>query len=109
MRSTVLVIAGAVALSIFPVVTAEAAPHRYFDCPADARSTVRHNGDPAWVATNQSSRPVNARVEIIGTETALVCVYAMFGTEYCIYRRPDAGFGLCSVQPSRRGFDCVPA
>lgn len=109
MRYSVFAIAGAIALSVLPVTTAHAAPHRYFDCPTDARSSVTHNGDAGWIATNQSSRPVNARVEIIGTETALVCIYAMFGTEYWIYRRPDAGFGRCSVMPSRRGFDCVPA
>ena len=108
MRSTVLALAGAVALSIFPMATVQAAPHIILNCPAEARGTVSHNGDSSWVATNQSSRAMGVRLEVIGSQPALVCVYHMFGGEYWIYKRPQPDYPRCRPADGGAGFYCQP-
>lgn len=108
MRSTVLVLAGAIALSFFPVAAAQAAPHIILNCPAEARGVVSHNGDSSWVATNQSSGIMGVRLEMIGSGPALVCVYRMFGSEYWIYRRPQPDYPRCRPADGARGFYCQP-
>lgn len=89
---------------------AQAAPHQYHECPAEARGTVGHDGDASWVATNQSSRVQDARVAPIGGIVALVCVYRMFGGDYWIYKRPNPDFVSCRpvAEGARRYFDCTP-
>lgn len=98
-------------LSLAPL-PATAAPHEYFACPTEARGTVGHNGDASWVATSQSSRILAARVERVGSDVALACIYQMFGGEYWIYKRASAAYPNCTARSSAAegyGFYCRPA
>lgn len=88
---------------------AQAAPHEWHICPAEARGTVSHTGDASWVATTQSSRLIDTRVAPIGGIVALVCVYQMFGGEYWIYKRPSPDYVACRPDTNsarQRGFFC---
>ena len=79
-------------------------------CPPEARGEVTHTGEAAWTATSQSSRVTAARVETVGGQPSLVCIYRMFGGDYWIYRRPEAPFMQCSagdMGSGRLGFQCV--
>lgn len=79
-------------------------------CPPEARGVVTHTGEASWVATNQSSRVTAARVETVGGQPSLACVYRMFGGDYWIYRRPEAPFMQCTagdMGSGRLGFLCV--
>jgi hypothetical protein len=105
MRSIVFGLAvAAIALVAAPAL---AAPNVVLPCPSEARGTVTHNGDAGWIATNQSSRVSFSRVEQIGGETALVCVYRMFGGDYWIYRRPPADYPRCRHNEGSPGFYCT--
>jgi len=96
----------AVAAAASPAFAASQVHH----CPPEARGVVSHTGDVAWTATNQSSRVAGARVEMIGGQPSLVCVYRMFGGDYWIHRRPEAPFTRCNggdMGSGRLGFLCV--
>ena len=97
----------ALAASILPTAAADA---RFIRCPSEASSMVTHNGESEWFATNQSSRVVSARVEQVGGQPALACIYRMFGGDYWIYRRPDPGYTRCTIQnafPGTQTFYCL--
>jgi hypothetical protein len=100
-----LVVAFAALLFAAPAV---AGPSVTLPCPAEARGTVSHTGDAAWVATTQSSRVVLSSVEQIGGQPALVCTYRMFGGDYWIYRRPPAEYPHCTRSSGPIGFFCRP-
>lgn len=106
-----LLVLAAVSASAFAAsgLPASAASQVHY-CPPEARGVVSHTGDAAWTATNQSSRVTGTRVEMIGGQPSLVCVYRMFGGDYWIHRRPEAPFMQCSggdMGSGRLGFLCV--
>ncbi len=104
-----LLVLAAFSASAFAALPASAASNSYL-CPTEARGVVSHTGDAAWTATNQSSRVTEARVEMIGGQPALVCIYRMFGGDYWIHRRPEAPFMRCGGGDQghgRLGFTCV--
>ncbi|MBI4922378.1 MAG: hypothetical protein HY834_11560 [Devosia nanyangense] len=107
MRS-VLALAGVIGSLVLTPVAAVAAPHIILSCPSEARGTVTHTGDAGWIATNQSSRVTGVRFETIGGQSSLVCVYLMFGSEYWIYRRPQADYPRCRPADGGAGFYCQP-
>ncbi|RST78410.1 hypothetical protein EJC49_25475 [Aquibium carbonis] len=105
-----LVLAAFVALASASGVSPSLAASQVHYCPPEARGIVSHTGDASWTATNQSSRVTAARVEMIGGQPSLVCVYRMFGGDYWIHRRPEAPFMQCSggdMGLGRVGFSCV--
>jgi hypothetical protein len=106
-----LLVLAAFGISAFAacILPASAASQVHY-CPPEATGVVTHTGEAAWVATNQSSRVTGARVEAIGGQPSLVCIYRMFGGDYWIYRRPEAPFMQCSggdMGSGRLGFLCV--
>jgi len=110
MRHLLPVLALALSSLSFAPLSATAAPHEYHTCPDEARSIVGYAGDPSWIATNQSSRVRAARVERVGSEVALACIYRMFGSDYWIYKRPSPAYPNCTARSSAvegYGFYCV--
>jgi hypothetical protein len=110
MRHLLPVLALALSSLTFAPLPATAAPHEFHTCPDEARSLVGYGGDPSWIATNQSSRIQSARIDRVGPNLALVCVYRMFGGDYWIYKRPSRDFPNCTVRSSAvegYGFYCV--
>lgn len=110
MRHVLPILALALSSLTFAPLPATAAPHEFHTCPAEARGTVGHSGDASWVATNQSSRVQAARVERVGSEVALACVYRIYGGDYWIYKRPSAAFPNCTARSSALegyGFYCL--
>jgi hypothetical protein len=107
LRSIVPCLVVALATLLFAA-PASAGPNVTLPCPAEARGTVSHTGDAAWVATTQSSRVVLATIEQIGGQPALVCTYRMFGGDYWIYRRPPADYPYCRRSSSALSFFCTP-
>lgn len=111
MRSLLPVIALVLPVLTLAPLPATAAPHEFYACPPEARGMVGHAGDASWVATNQSSRVQAARVERVGADVALACVYRMFGGDYWIYKRPSPAFPNCTARSSAAegyGFYCLP-
>lgn len=107
MRSIVFGLAVAALALVAAPAPVFAAPNVVLNCPAEARGTVSHNGDAAWVATTQSSRVMDATLEQIGGQNSLVCHYRMFGGDYWIYQRPPVDYPRCRRLDSSPGFYCT--
>jgi len=109
MRHVLPVLALVASLFAAPGLPALAADSEFHTCPDNAEARVSHTGSSEWIATTQSSRPRELRIEIIGRNPALVCVYRMFGTDYWIYRYPSAHHPNCTVssEGGTRGFYCL--
>ena len=87
----------ALALALLASPSALAANYNYFDCPGNVRAEVTSALPDGWVATAQSSAPVEARVEMIAGRPAMACKYRMFGTLYTVWRRAPPGHDWCWV------------
>jgi hypothetical protein len=85
------------ALALLASPSAFAANYNYFDCPNNVRAEVTSPLPEGWVATAQSSAPVEARIETIAGSPAMVCKYRMFGTLYTVWRRMPPGHDWCFV------------
>jgi hypothetical protein len=85
------------ALAIWASPSALAANYNYFGCPSNVRAEVTSPLPAGWVATAQSSSPVEARMETIAGSPAMACKYRMFGTLYTVWRRIPPGHDQCFV------------
>lgn len=85
------------ALALWLNPSALAANYNYFDCPADVRAEVTSPLPDGWVATAQSSRPFEARMETLAGREVMACKYRMFGTHYTVWRDVPPGHDRCFV------------
>lgn len=90
-------LAKALGLALLASPSALAANYNYFDCQNNVRAEVTSALPDGWVATPQSSSPVEARVETIAGSPAMACKYRMFGTLYTVWRRAPPGHDWCWV------------
>ena len=85
--------------------SAAAQTTREYTCPEQTRSTVTHNGDAAWTATNHQSAPTGATMERMGGTPIMVCHYRLMNTDYWIWQRPPADMPVCTVLRRPQGDD----
>jgi hypothetical protein len=94
-------LATALGLALLASPSALAANYNYFDCPGNVRAEVTSPLPDGWVATAQSSSPVEARMETIAGRQVMACKYRMFGTLYTVWRDVPPGHDQCFVSSTR--------
>lgn len=96
-RSLALAPAMALTMALLTAPSALAANYNYFDCPNNVRAEVTSPLPDGWVATAQSSAPVEARMETLAGRPVMACKYRMFGALYTVWRDVPPGHDRCLI------------
>lgn len=96
------IVPGILFLSAMLLASASTAHAEFVGCPLDqARRTITNDLPSGWWTTPIVSRLSDTRVDTIGGDPAMICVYGSSGS---VQRRVPAG-RTCRAVP--RGFDCT--